>query len=65
MRPDGNGSEITEAIGVRVTGHGRELTPGQIFGVEKVRRGNRRVLRENTEEVRAGGGWKQGLAEAN
>lgn len=38
VRPDRNGSKVTETVGVRVTRSGREWTPGEVFGVEKVRR---------------------------
>lgn len=52
MRPDRNGNEIAETIHMGVTGHGRKREPAEIFGVKQIRRRNRRVLWENTEQMR-------------
>lgn len=52
MWTQGDGSEITETVLVRVTRQGRERTPGQILGVEEERGGDVRIFGEDAEEVR-------------
>lgn len=49
-----NGSKIAEAVDMRVGRERRQRAPGQGVRVEEVRRGDRRVLREDAEEVREG-----------
>lgn len=49
-----NGSKIAQAIDMRIGRERRQRAPRQGVRVKEVRRGNRRVLREDTEEVREG-----------
>lgn len=49
-----NGSKIAQAIDLRIGRERRQRAPGQGARVKEVRRGNRRVLREDAEEVREG-----------
>lgn len=52
MGPEGDGSEIAEAVLVRVTRHRRERTPGKVSRVEEERGRNMRIFGEDAEEVR-------------
>lgn len=49
-----DGSEIAESVLVRITRHGRQWKPGQVFGVEEERGGDMGIFREDAEEVREG-----------
>lgn len=50
---------------MRITGHGWEMTPGEILGVEEIRGSDGRVLRENTDKVRQFGAVEMFLADWN
>lgn len=52
MGSEGDGSEIAESVLVRVTRHGREWAPRQVFGVEEEGGGDVRIFGEDAEEVR-------------
>lgn len=49
--PEGDRSEVAEAVGRGIAGEGREWTARAISRVEEEGRGNGRILREYAEEV--------------
>lgn len=50
MRTKRNGGEVTQTVNVRVTRHGRKRTPSDGASIEEIRRGDGRILREDTDE---------------